>query len=72
MTFQHHRDRQLIIRKFACIDKNRIFVQPTNQEKREHQLEDSRVFNIDEVTTVDDIVYVDITSGQVFIYRKKN
>ncbi len=68
MAFQHHRDRKLTIRKLSCIDHGRVFVCPIRGESTTSQ---GSIFNIDDVTTPDDIVQVDLGREEVYIYSPK-
>ena len=67
--FQHHPDRKLIVRPGASIDQGRIFVRPPRDEPTTCA---GQVFNINEVTEPDDIIYVDLAHRkEVYIYRKQ-
>ncbi len=68
MAFQHHRDRKLTVRRLSCIDKGRVFVKPLRDEKTTF---DGQVFQIEDVTSPDDIIQIDLAEKEVYIYSKR-
>lgn len=68
MAFQHHRGMRLTVRKLSCIDAGRIFVAPLRGEKTTSP---GQVFQIEDVTTECDIIQVDMSRNEVYIYSSQ-